>query len=216
MKCKIFIIFALSVLFVTFSSMAFSGPETLNFQVLRNGKPVGTHRITISNIKNQIRVDLHTQIKIDGFFTTSYAFDHTSQETWAGGQLLDMTSITDNDGNHMSVIAHPEEDSLIINSVINGRDRLQILPLGIMPTSLWNADLIGRTQLLNSQDGKILDVSVKNLGTENIPVHGILTQTHHYGISGEFTRELWFDEDGKLVKVEFPDKSKTTITFILK
>ncbi len=216
MKCKIFIIFALLILTLAFNGAALAGAETLSFHILRDGKSVGTHRITISNSKHQIRIDLHTQIKIEGFFTTTYAFDHTSQETWAGGQLLNMTSITDNNGERTSVLAYPEKDSLVVNSITNDQDRLQILPLGIMPTSLWNADLVNHTQLLSSQDGRILDVKVEDLGSQLISIQGLQIPTRHYSISGEFTRKLWFDENDRLVKVQFPDKSNTLTTFVLK
>ena len=216
MKKRFFPIFVLLAGLLPTLAAAQSTPETLSYSISRDGEVIGSHRVTLSQIKHQIRIDLHTEIKIEGFFTTKYAFDHTAQETWAGGVLYHMTAITESDDKTVSVQAYEQNGRLIVDSLDVGMDRRQILPLGLQPASLWNADTVNQTQLLNAHNGKVLNVTVQDLGQETINVQGIETSAHHYALSGELTRDVWYDENGRLVRLQFPDKSRVLITYSLK
>ncbi|MEG3619577.1 DUF6134 family protein [Magnetovibrio sp. PR-2] len=216
MKRTFLSIFALLAALLPQLASAQSTPETLNYAISRDGEIIGSHRVTVSQIKHQIRVDVHTEIKIEGFFTTKYAFDHSAQETWAGGVLYEMTAITESDGKTVSVQAYEQNGRLIVDSLDVGMDRRQILPLGLQPSSLWNADTVNQTQLLNAHNGKVLSIKVEDLGPKTVTVQGIETPVHHYALSGELTRELWYDENGRLVRLKFPDNSTIPVTYTIK
>lgn len=216
MKRMFFSIFAVLVGLLPAVVSAQSAPETLNYAIWRDGEEIGSHRVTLSQVKHQIRIDVHTQIKIEGFFTTKYSFDHAAQETWAGGVLYQMTAITESEDKTVSVQAYEQNGRLIVDSLDIGHDRRQILPLGLQPASLWNADTVNQTQLLNANNGKVLSIKVEDLGPETIKVQGIETSTHRYAISGELTRDVWYDENGRLVRLQFPDKGRVSVTYMLK
>lgn len=189
--------------------------DTLNYTVLRDGKTIGTHAITIDQNGSETRVGVETDIAVKVLFVTAYKFKHSSQEMWSGGQLVSITSTTDDDGIDKTLNAHVEGDRITIDSSVKGQERRQHAGIGALPASLWNVATVKQSALLNTLDGQIMDITVEDLGAENVDAGGASLSAHHYSITGELTRELWFDGQGRLVRMRFPDKTNSEIIYAL-
>ncbi len=55
-----------------------------------------------------------------------------------------------------------------------------------------------------------LSVKVKDLGDEQIDYRGQQIKAHHYEISGDYDRDVWFDAD-KVVRIKFFGSDHSTI-----
>jgi hypothetical protein len=189
--------------------------ETLNYTVLRDGKNIGTHAVTIEHKGSETDVSVKTDITVKMLFVTAYKFKHASQEMWNNGQLISLTSTTDDDGTPKELTARAENGVLTLDSTVKGQERRQQADVGTEPASLWNPDTVKQSALLNTLDGQMMQIKVKDLGTENVDASGAALSAHHYSLTGDLTRELWFDDAGRLVRMRFPDKTNTEIIYAL-
>lgn len=207
-----------TVLSVAASLAAFDAlaeSQSLNYTVLRDGKPIGTHAFTINHDGAATQVDVTTDIKVQMLFVTAYKFKHASTEVWNGGQLTSLTSATDDDGTPKELSVKAENGGLTVDSKVKGQDRRQFAGAASVPASLWSAEVVKQSALLNTLDGQMMSIRVEDLGVETVDASGAKVEAHRYGIRGELTRDLWFDAQGRLVRMLFPDKTSSEIVYAL-
>ncbi len=198
------------------SWQAQAASKTLDFAVLRDGKTIGTHSYTMSDEGGQTLVQVNTDIQVKILFITAYKFIHASKEVWQSGKLVELTSTTDDDGTIKALNVTVQDDSLTVDSIVKNQDRRQSAAIDTQPASLWNLGIVKQHKLLNTLDGTLMNVAVADLGAEVVEAAGAKVSAHHYAISGEFTRDVWFNAAGDLVRVRFPDKTDTEIIYALK
>jgi len=204
-----------AVLMSVASFDAQAASKTLEYTVLRDGKPIGTHAYTIDTNGADTQVQVSTDIQVKVLFITAYKFKHNSQEVWSNGRLVSLKSTTDDDGTDKALTAKAEDGKITLDSMVKGQDRRQFAAAAAIPASLWNPAIVTQTAIVNTLDGKLMKVKVANVGSEQVDAGGAKVTAHHYKISGELTRDLWFDDAGRLVRVSFPDKTSTEIVYAL-
>ncbi|MCM0020859.1 MAG: DUF6134 family protein, partial [Tagaea sp.] len=69
--------------------------RTLEFDVLREGSPIGTHRVTIDRRDDEVRVEIAIDMAVRFAFLTVYRYTHRSRETWREGRLVALDAQTD-------------------------------------------------------------------------------------------------------------------------
>ena len=168
----------------------------LAFDVIRNGRDIGDYVVTFHGAGNDLTVDIATDVsvKLPVIGVSAYRFRQSSKETWHGGQLAALTSQTDDNGS-------PHKISVRATSLI--------------PASLWDADILGATQVLNTIDGSTDRISVRNLGTETVNTGAGPVRATHYALTGDLNRELWF-AGSTLVHVRFLAEDGSQIDYVLR
>lgn len=133
------------------AAQAAAPPPTgrLAFDVTRKGADIGDHVFTFSGGGTDFDVKVATDIavRVPLIRTKVYSYEQQSSEKWRGGQLVHLASKTDNDGK--------------ADQVDEPVDRL-------LPGSLWSADSVHATRLVNTITGKTMRIQVTDLGTEKI------------------------------------------------
>jgi len=169
----------------------------LSFDVVRKGKDIGDHTYQFSGAKSAFTVKVATDIavKVPLIRTTVYSFKHASVEQWKGGELQQISSKTNDDG-------EPHQ--------------LKTASKGALPASLWNDDIVRSGQLMNTIDGTMMNVRVADLGNETVATKRGAIAAHHYRMSGDLTRDLWYDADGNLAQVAFKADDGSTVMYIRK
>lgn len=198
------------------SWQAQAASKTLDFTVLRDGKDIGTHSYTISEQGDKILVEVNTDIQVKVLFVTAYKFLHASKEVWRGGKLVSLTSTTDDDGTQKALQVTANAGKLDVDSIVNNQDRRQNADIDTQPASLWNPSIVSQHKILNTLDGALMKINVSDFGSEVVEAAGKQISAHHYAVSGQLTRDLWFNDAGDLVRVRFPDKTNTEIVYALK
>lgn len=170
---------------------------SLNFDVVRKGKDIGDHSYKFSGQNDNFTVNVVTDIavKVPLIRTTAYSFNHKSVESWKGGQLQQISSSTNDDG-------EPHQ--------------LKTANKGALPASLWNDDIVRSGKLMNTIDGKIMSVRAADLGTETVKTKRGNVSAHHYRLSGDLARDLWYDSEGNLAQVMFKADDGSTVMYIRK
>lgn len=179
------------------SALSIPSNGSLSFDVVRKGKDIGDHTYRFSGGKGAFTVQVATDIvvKVPLIRTTAYSFKHASVEQWEGGKLQEISSNTNDDG-------EPHQ--------------LKTAGKGALPASLWNDDIVRSGKLINTIDGTIMKVRVADLGTETVSTKRGAVAAHHYRISGDLARDLWYDVDGNLAQVSFKADDGSTVMYIRK
>lgn len=169
----------------------------ITFDVMRNGKDIGDQVIRFDRTGDTVQVSVETdvKVKVPVIGVSAYVFRQSSQETWQGNKLTALKSKTDNNGKDAAIT-------------------LGASPL--VPASLWNAEIVKATQILNTIDGTTMAVAVQNLGPDTVQTgHGAVPATH-YRLTGGLERDLWFDAGHRLVHVALTADDGSRVDYVLR
>jgi len=184
----------------------------LDFSVIRNGEKIGMHVLSFRQVKDRIDVDIHTRIAVKIAFITVYRFEHDGHEVWKVGRLFRMQTRTHDDGtDHTLQVSADGAGKLRV--VGDGQVR-EAAPDAV-PASLWNPAFIRTNALMNSLVGTPLDIRIAYKGQEEVTVRGKPVRAHHYSLTGEMPRELWYDQDWVLVRMTLKGKDGSPVQYVL-
>jgi hypothetical protein len=173
--------------------------ETLRYAITRNGDQIGTHSVEITRTGPEISVTIATELTVKVLFVTAYRFEHASSERWMNGHLVAFSSTTNNNGTHHKVSVALKPSGLEVDA--DGRSG-RIDP-NIMPASLWNPEILRRTNMLDTQEGEVLPLTVVDGGMDEIAIRNQPVKAHHYTLKSKFTQDVWYDEHQRLVQAKF-------------
>ncbi len=166
---------------------ATAAPRTLEFDVLRDGAPIGTHRVTIAHDGGDTRATIEIDMAVRLAFVTIYRYTHRSTELWRDGRLVSLDARTDDNGTRTQVNARATDTGL----AIDGSGGTYIAPAETVPTSYWNREKVMRSPLLDTQSGKLIDVSAMALAADangtRYRLAGDLEADLVYGPGGDWT-----------------------------
>jgi hypothetical protein len=146
--------------------------EDYAFKVFCNGSPVGYHEVHVRHDADETDVDIDAHIDVTFAGIEIYRYRHRSHEIWRDGKLEALRSETNDDGEAMSVSVHPGEDGMLVVESNQGRREV---PPDILPTSLWNPEVLGQRQLLDTESGRTLKVRVAQLSDGRYQMSGDLS-----------------------------------------
>jgi hypothetical protein len=185
--------------------------ETLRFDVFRKGKPFGYHTVSfdIKDKELHVKNDIKLEVKIGPF--QAFYYKHDSDEIWTDGELLKLKGETTKEGDDFYVQAKQEADELdVVGTSFTG-----VLPETIIPSSHWNIREVMSTEILSSEGGEPLPVTVEKIGRETISAGGRQIEADRYRLKSDLTVDLWYDASGKWVKCQFEARGQK-IEYVLK
>jgi len=177
------------------------------YQVVRQGEVVGEQRLTFERQGDNLVVSTDAKIDVKLLGLSLYGFDQHTEETWAKNRMIGVTSTADDDGTPKKVNMTLQGGQLAGD--FNGKTRTA--PLGVFPNSFWNEDSVKQSQILDTSRGKVRQVTVADKGTETLNLPYGAVKAHHYSLTGEMQRELWYDEKGVLVAGELTARDGSTV-----
>jgi hypothetical protein len=192
---------ALCVLLVPLLAIAAESDRRFDFEVLLDGKAIGTHRFDIT-----ARADASTRVQSTASFDVRflgipvYRYRHQASERWQGGCLQQIDATTHDNGALQRVQG----------AMSGGGFALQhpaARPLGgacVNAYAYWDpARLLPQTQLLNPQTGQIDRVRIERVGEEVVSVRNESMLADRYRLSGEKLQvELWYSRSGDWLQLE--------------
>ena len=143
--------------------------EDYAFKIFCNGSPVGYHEVHVRHdaAETDVDIDAHVDVTLAGIEV--YRYRHRSHEVWRDGKLEALRSETDDDGEAESVSVHPGEDGMLV--VESNEGSHEVSP-GLLPSSLWNPDVLGQRELLDTETGRVLKVQVAQLSNGSYQMSG--------------------------------------------
>lgn len=182
----------------------------LDYEVFRDGDEVGRQSVETIRGENHFTVRTRVNIVVTVLGIPVYRFIHVAEETWQAGRLTRFTSKTDDDGEPRDVVLKLVDDRL--RGTYNGRTL--DYPATLIPASLWHPDTVRQTVLLDPIRGRDRQIAVVDKGEETIKIRGQALATHHYAMSGQIIRDIWYGPDGQIVQVRFPAKGSDILVVL--
>jgi hypothetical protein len=181
----------------------------MRFVIMRNGEQIGTHAIEISRNGAETNVRITTDLTVKVLFITAYRLQYSGTERWLNGQLVAFNSTTDNNGVRHKVSATRSASGLEVEA----DGKTSRADQGVLPASLWNAELMRRKAAMDPQDGQVDPIAVTDDGTEDLKLGARTLKAHHYEIKGRYSQDVWYDERGRLVQVKLVGSDGSVISY---
>ena len=184
--------------------------DEIIFDVVREGKRVGTHVVGFQGVPNDLVVTSKFNLKIDILFINAYSFEYSSKANWKEGTLHDLSVLVDDNGEKFSLEAKKRSKYLTVS---NGQERFQV-PLPIYPTNHWNAGVLGQNKVLNTLTGELNNVEIIEKGYEIIETGQGKVKAMRYAYTGDLETEIWYDDKKRWVGMKFVGSDGSLITYL--
>lgn len=175
-----------------------------DFAILMNGSEVGRHTISFERRGEELHARIAIDIEVSFGPITFYRYSHRNHEVWKDGKLVRLETQTDDDGTEYRVVAKAGPDGL----EVEGAESTFTAPAGILPTSYWQPATPEKTQLLDTQRGRLIDVETSRLGAEDISLPGGALEASHYKMDGDLKLQIWYGAKGELLKIAFEARGR--------
>jgi hypothetical protein len=186
------------------------GNELL-FRVLRDGDEVGFHRVAFRPTgDDSLIVESEFLLEVKVLFFTAYRYRYTSTDVWRHGCLVSVDAMVDENGNQSFVRAGAEDQRL----TIVGPSGVETADAGIYPTNHWHAGVIGAERVLNTITGKVAEVRIVDDGVDWVMVNDGTYPVRRYHYTGDLRNTVWYDDDGRWVKMRFTAEDGSTIEYV--
>ena len=180
----------------------------MSFAIMRNGQQIGQHDITISSEEGTTTVNFRTEIQVKVMFINAYSFTYAGREVWADNHFKSFVSQTNDNGASHSVNASAGADRVAIAADGARMDASK----NTVPSSFWNLDFINRTDFFHTETGKLMKLSVTDMGNERLSTRMGWRVARHYRIRGDLERDLWFDQSGAPMRYQLRGSDNSVIT----
>ncbi|HKP25991.1 MAG TPA: DUF6134 family protein [Dongiaceae bacterium] len=179
------------------------------FDVERDGDVVGRYTIDFTRTDHGVLAEAKVDVDVNLLFVTVYELRYHARELWSGGELQSIEAFTNDDGDLVHVQATRDPEGLQVKANDESFETPAVLPI-----SHWNAALLEGGPLLNGMTGEVDEIKVSDQGLDTVSTrHGSL-RARHYLYSGDLSGEIWYDEDGRWVKLRFRAKDGSMIDYI--
>jgi hypothetical protein len=170
--------------------------ESIRFAIMRNGDQIGTHTIEITRGPRETSVNMATELAVKVLFVTAYHLQYTTSERWVGGRLVALNAESDDNGTHHKVSAALKPTGLEVDA----DGKTSTVDKNIIPATLWNPEVVKRSEVLDPKDGEVVPITVADQGPEDLTIDGRTVKARHYVITGKFPQDIWYDQKGRLVQ----------------
>ena len=135
-----------------------AGAETrrFDFEVLRNGRPIGSHVAVVEKRGEETLVQVALDLAVTFGPFTLYRYKHRSTERWRDGRLATIEAETDDDGTRLWLRAEAEGDGIVLDWP-EGR---QVGAADTLPSSYWNPKLRSAKAWIETHWGIIAPIAI--------------------------------------------------------
>jgi hypothetical protein len=179
------------------------------FDVERDGDVVGRYTIDFTRTDHGVLAEAKVDVDISLLFVPVYQLRYHARELWSAGELQSIEAFTNDDGDLVHVQATRDPEGLQVRTNDDSFETPAVLPI-----SHWNAALLEGGPLLNGMTGEVDEVQVFDQGLDTVSTRNGSLRARHYLYSGDLNGEIWYDEDGRWVKLRFRAKDGSMIDYI--
>ena len=182
---------------------AAEGEQRWRFRVLLDEREIGFHDYVVTRENNRARVETVAQFDVRILFINAYRYRHRNVELWEDGCLSSIQAETDDNGDRLQVAGAPSDSGFRVGSA-SGEATLS--SSCVQTFAYWNPDVLGATQLLNSQTGEWVDVAIEEVGSDNVRYGALDIPARRVRIAMPAGRiDLWYErESGRWLALESP------------
>lgn len=174
------------------------------FKVMRKGGKIGEHAVSFTRAADgALRAVTEIEVTPRVLGVTVYRYEQSCEEIWRGGRLVSLSSRTNDNGKKYALTGTREGGTFHVERE-NGETRT--LSGDVLTSTLWHPRTPRAESLLDIKNAKIREINGELLGLETISVPGGSLEAEHYRLRGDLSRELWYDNRGRLVRISVETK----------
>lgn len=174
--------------------------EIREFEVRVDNRNAGIHRLTIKCEGEKQEVGIQTDLRLD-FVVYAYVFKFSGTEIWHEGRLSQSDIHVDDGGKKRAFSLKNDGDIQQISfngKTVNGSAK------GVMTTAYWqlpNPEIRSKPfPIVDIDSGKTHQATLTAVGSVNMTHAGQVLKCQHFKVDGPSPAELWFDDQGRLVR----------------
>ena len=219
MKNPIKIFLFLIFFFFSNNAFCFNYKPIHEFEIFRNNKKIGFHKLSFQNIENKIVVntEIQTTVKLIGIIPF-FKYSHIGKEIWVNNQFFEAKTSTKKNGKEFKFTAKRRGSKIEIKS----RGKIFFVDSNTLITSYWNQNWLKKKILIDSQHGKKRFINIQKKGFERIKISDEIIFAQKYKVTGsrdktsgkKINYEIWYDSKDRWVKIKFFIK-KSVIEYYL-
>ena len=181
------------------------------FNVFLDDRPIGYHHFSLKQDGESEQISSVAKFDVTFFAIPVFKYRHENTEKWRGSCLKQITSTTRQNGKDFRL--QGEQKGSWFELVT--QDSEQELPACVSTFAYWNKSFLSRKRLLNSQTGEYIDVDIRYLGEQALPVERAASTAHQYQIVAEDTHILlWYSEDGEWLALQSTTPSGQVLRYL--
>ena len=208
-------IYTLLALIISFNAYSFNDTciDSINFPfclydkgkqefiILRNEKEVGWHKVEFKKTDKGYEVKSTAYIKARYLLLLDYIFEYSSTSIWENNQLVQNIIDIDDDGNDYSILINRIDANKL--EIVNEDKEINVhIGNNIYPSDHWHPYEIKSKYLLNTLNGEVLEISVKEIN-----------ETTWY-VDGKVKYYINYDEQGRWIGLKFDADEDDIIEYI--
>jgi len=174
--------------------------KTLEFDLYRNNKLIGTHIYTFSNDGDNLIVDSKINFEIKKLGVSLYKYHAAGTETYKDGILINFNSKTNQNKKDKYVNIQLKDDKYIIDGSSYKGDANKDYIIG----TWWNHSIVNAKAQISAVSGRIIEQKVTFLGKKTINISGKKIKTLHFNFAStdetlskgkKMNTDIWYEED---------------------
>lgn len=176
--------------------------QKLSYTITRDGSEIGRYDFTIE--KNGPRRTVTARLDIDvtilGF--SVYTVDHERREKWDGDRLVTLTAQSTYNDDSYAIRLEREEREDPQSYTLRVNDEARTLEGRVISLMTWEPGEWTRATRITPK-GKAKAIRVVKQGMKELRINDQAIKAAHYKITGNNTRDMWYDSDGRLAKFSY-------------
>lgn len=183
-----------------------------DFRVSLDGKEVGSQRFSVLEQDGVTRLETEANLAVKMLFVTVYRYLHRNVETWDGECLAEIETSTKVNGKKLAVKGSRGDGYF----EVSGTGDTARLPECVMSFAYWNPQFLNQKKLLNSQDGRYIDVDVSGPVDDQLTVRGETQPAQRYRlVADKIDMQLWYSLDNVWLALESKTGGGRTLQYEL-
>lgn len=186
------------------------GP-TVTYGIYRNDKPVGEHTVEFRHGESGLQVMVESRIVVTILKVPVFKFNYNAEEQWQDGKLLSVATVVVEKGATKKATLEYDgaEQTLVDTNGIRTRASLAFT------SNHWHPGVLENNTLFNTLTGRANRYTLSEIGKEVLSVRDAKINATHYRYSGELSSDVWYDEQGRWVQLQFSADDGSIIEYRL-
>lgn len=182
------------------------------FKVFLDESPIGYHEFSLKQQSGIQTLNIKAEFDVKFLFINVYSYRHANIETWNGDCLATLSSNTDDNGDAVFVRINKRNDDHIIETPSGST----IVNTCLRSFAYWNPDLLNSRQLVNAQNGDLIDVDFIRIGTEPFTFNDTSMLSDRYRLQGkDLEIDLWYSADKEWLGLQSTTENGSKLRYVL-
>lgn len=180
-----------------------------SYRIVHSGEgELGSQTLAVASEGTRRVFTAERSLIVERLFIVFYRETTRIEEVWQDGLLQRYHRHSDFGDEVTSLTVERQGETLQVEGGAS-------LPGDTLSTAFWHPEIIERTQLFSSEDGRLVTVATRPAGSEELVIGGRRLTAERFEMTGAETRSLWFDAEGRLLKMQLHRKDGESVTYLL-